>query len=246
MTPDERQMIGGLFDRLRQNAQPDRDREAEALIRESVGRDPAATYSLVQLALVQEHMLRMAEERIRELEQGASASQPAPQRSFLSGLLPNTGRASVPVSAPRAGFGPAGAAMPQGPFAAAQPGAFGAQAAPRGGSFLRTALATAAGVAGGALLFESMRGFFGGGTGGQAQAATPGAAPAEAPAAGPWGGQHQGDAAPADPWSAAEDKDLIAQKERDSGYADPGGYDDTLDDGGAMDDGGSGGDWSET
>ncbi|MBL8836475.1 MAG: DUF2076 family protein [Alphaproteobacteria bacterium] len=242
MTPDERQMIAGLFDRLRQNAQPDRDREAEALIRESVGRDPAATYSLVQLALVQEHTLRMAEERIRQLEQAAPAQQPAPQRSFLSGLLPNAGRGSAPASAPRAGFGPAGAAMPQGPFGAAQQGAFGAQAAPRGGNFLRTALATAAGVAGGALLFESMRGFFGGGAGGQAQAATPpsaGADPAAAePAtAGPWGAQHGGAAPAADPWNSANDP---APPDPGQDYADAG-----PDDAG-YDDGGSGGDWSET
>ena len=44
---------------------------------------------------------------------------------------------------------------------------------PAGGGFLRTAMATAAGVAGGALLFEGIRGMMGHNPGSTAQAGTP-------------------------------------------------------------------------
>lgn len=67
---DDRAAIEGLFRRLRdveRRAEP-RDREAEALIREEIARQPGAPYYMAQTILVQEHALSVAQDRIRELE----------------------------------------------------------------------------------------------------------------------------------------------------------------------------------
>jgi len=60
MQAQERELITGLFGRLQPfEAQP-RDGEAEALIRDLVGRQPSAPYLLVQTVLVQEQALKAA------------------------------------------------------------------------------------------------------------------------------------------------------------------------------------------
>ena len=51
MTPDERQLIKGLFDRMRGFGPVEKDRDAEALINDSVRQIPDATYMLVQSVL---------------------------------------------------------------------------------------------------------------------------------------------------------------------------------------------------
>jgi len=170
MNADERALIDGLFDRLRAVADAPRDAEAEALIAGHVARQPYAPYALTQTVLVQEHALQAANARIEELEAALKAreAQPAPGAgSFLGGLFgggaqtssPATGR---PTSVPSAGQRPERFAYPDAPGAQAanpaplQPaaparGAFG------GGGFLASALTTAAGVAGGALLYDGIR-----------------------------------------------------------------------------------------
>ena len=105
MTPDERQLITGLFDRMRAFALPQKDREAEALINQAVRAMPDAPYMLVQSVLVQEQALEAAnarvqelEARVRDLEQGAQPQQGG--GSFLGGLfgghapIPSGGRAA--------------------------------------------------------------------------------------------------------------------------------------------------------
>ena len=69
MTPEERQLITGLFDRMRSYGAPEKDREAEALINQSVRANPDATYMLVQSVLVQEQALEAANNRVLELEE---------------------------------------------------------------------------------------------------------------------------------------------------------------------------------
>ena len=102
MTPDERNLINGLFDRLRQadaNA-PAKDREAEDFIRQLTTQVPSAAYLLTQTTLVQEHALTNAQARIADLEKQltqARQQQPASSGSsggFLSGLF--GGHSSTP------------------------------------------------------------------------------------------------------------------------------------------------------
>jgi uncharacterized protein len=165
MTPDERQLITGLFDRMRAFALPQKDREAETLINQAVRAMPDAPYMLVQSVLVQEQALEASnariqelEERVRDLEQG-----PQPQQgsgSFLGGLFggtrPDAERrpSSVPVIGSRAGSLPS---MPQSRAQAAPE-----MQQPAGGGFMRSAMTTAAGVAGGMLLAEGIRNMMGG------------------------------------------------------------------------------------
>jgi len=191
MNGEERQLISGLFDRMRGVGQVEKDREAEALIHDQVRRNPDAAYLLVQSVLVQEHALQQAGSRIEELEarvRDLEVRAPAPAQqggSFLGGLFGgNSGRSSVPAAGHQStGFGqqrPMGSPVGQpggAPWGGQQAGAPWGQQPMQpqqraGGGFLATALTTAAGVAGGMLLANSISGMLGGNA---AQAATTGA-----------------------------------------------------------------------
>ena len=193
MTPDERQMITDLFERMRSFGPVDKEREADALITQSVRATPDAAYKLVQSVLVQENALQEAGNRIQDLEaqvaelQAAVAAPPrqASGGSFLGGLF-GGGKAaapaqSVPVSGRSAGFGQAPqqqAGTPWGQQRQAQPQQMGGyaqpqqgyaqqpmqQQAPAGGGFMRSAMTTAAGVAGGMLAAGAIRDMMGGGS----------------------------------------------------------------------------------
>jgi uncharacterized protein len=186
MTPNERQLVTELFDRLATLEDAARDPEAERLIQDGLRQAPNAPYALVQTVLVQDEALRHADERIRQLE-AELGIQPEPQRSggFLDnmrdsifgrqerrGSVPNVRPAEAPMGAPP-GYqtGPSQSPWPQ---QLPQSG---------GGSFLGTAAAAAAGVIGGSLLMNSMSGMMGqrGGGSGQAQAMADPAAARESP-----------------------------------------------------------------
>ena len=152
MTPQERDLILGLFQRLTPPPEGDIDGEARELIDGLVRQQPLAPYLLVQTALVQESALKGAQARIAILEAKlasapASAAPEALRRSFLSGLLGGEapGRQAYPSGS---------APQPAAPAAAAAPGPWGSRGGP---SFLQSALSTAAGVAGGALLFQGIK-----------------------------------------------------------------------------------------
>ena len=81
MTPEERQLITGLFDRMRSYGSPDKDREAETTINEALRTVPDAPYMLVQSVLAQEHALQETGKRIQELEQQVRNLQGASQRA---------------------------------------------------------------------------------------------------------------------------------------------------------------------
>jgi hypothetical protein len=162
MQAQERELITGLFGRLQPfEAQP-RDGEAEALIRDLVARQPATPYLLVQTVLVQEQALKAAQERIAELEAKADAAPAAP--GFLG---------SAPKIGPWGASPAAQAAAPQPIPPTRSPLQAALAPQPAGGGFLRSAMTTAAGVAGGALLFEGIRSLMGSNPFGSAVAAQP-------------------------------------------------------------------------
>src|SRR5471030_2898466 len=76
MQSQERDLITGLFGRLQPFESQPRDGEAEALIKDSIARQPAGPYLLVQTVLVQEQALKAAQERIAELEAKLEAAVP--------------------------------------------------------------------------------------------------------------------------------------------------------------------------
>jgi len=163
MTPQEREMIEGLFQRLKTADTPQKDREAEDLINHRTVELPAAPYLLAQTALVQDHALAAAQQRIAQLEkelEAAKAQAPAAGggTSFLGGLLGggrwNQGAAAPSAAAPASS--PPRSSVPITAPAGAPSPSYGAAAAPAGGGFLQSALTTAAGVAGGALLFDGL------------------------------------------------------------------------------------------
>jgi hypothetical protein len=156
MQQQERDLIAELFGRLQQFENQPRDLEAERLIASYVARQPAAPYLLTQTVIVQEEALKQAKARIAELESKSSES------SFLGSASKLGPWGAAPAQAEQA---PAPARPWGGGAAPAPPMAQQAQGqAPAGGSFLRTALTTAAGVAGGALLFQGISSMFGHGT----------------------------------------------------------------------------------
>ena len=181
MTPQERQLVDDLFDRLSKLENAPRDPDAIAAISDGLRKAPGAVYALVQTTLVQDEALKRANARIQELE-AAHAPEQAQSGGFLDtmrdtlfgggpsrGSVPNvppreqrpvwnTGQA-MPQGQPGYGAPPYGQAYGQGPGQGygAPPVGGG------GGSFLGTAAAAAAGVVGGSLLLSSIRGMMGGG-----------------------------------------------------------------------------------
>ena len=168
MTPQERQVLADLFERVRSAAASPRDAEAEAFIAESVRAQPYAPYLLAQTALVQQHALDAAAQRIQELE--AKAAQPGQQSGFLGNLGRSLFGGGQP--APQPGYDAnayqraASPLPPAAPAYAPPAGPWGAPpAAPRGG-FLASAMTTATGVAGGLLAANAIESLLGSGRGG--------------------------------------------------------------------------------
>ena len=78
MTPEERQLLSELFDRVRSASGNTRDPEAEAFIADQVRAQPYAPYLMAQAVIVQEEGLKKAAARIEELERAlAQQSQSA-------------------------------------------------------------------------------------------------------------------------------------------------------------------------
>ncbi len=163
MTSDERTLISDLFDRLKQAGVQQKDAEADAYIRSKVSEQPAAPYLLVQATLVMQQALAAAQSRIAGLEkQLAETARPAQESgSFLSGVanLFGVGPSQPP---PRAAQTPPPLPPQPAPQAAyAQPPVPQSFQSRGGGGFLQGALSTAAGVAGGALLFQGIQNLMG-------------------------------------------------------------------------------------
>jgi hypothetical protein len=177
MTPQERQMVDDLFDRLSRMESAPRDPDATAVIAQGLRDAPNAVYALVQTVLVQDEALKRANERIQQLEAGGAGDQNQ-SGGFLDSMRDavfgqNQPHGSVPnVRPPEISSRPvwnSGQAMQQ----AQSPGqynpgsygqSYGAPQAPvgGGGSFLGTAAAAAAGVVGGSMLLGSIRSMMGG------------------------------------------------------------------------------------
>jgi hypothetical protein len=194
MTPEERNLVTDLFDRLARLEEAPRDREAERLIQDGLRQAPNATYALVQTALIQDEALKRADTRIRELEaQLGTGAEPPRQGGFLESMRENVfGRREPPRAGSVPTVRPAGENAPMGAPPAYRTDAPPMAQAPMmgqpssgGGSFLGTAAATAAGVIGGSLMMDSIRSMMGGHRGGTAHAAYE---PAGAGHGSPWGG----------------------------------------------------------
>ena len=159
MTPQERDLIQGVFDRLSRTGIGEKDREAEQLILENGRRVPDAAYGLVQAVVALEAGLNHANARINDLQRQLAESRPA--GGSFSGAGP-WGGGSVPRSGPAPSqpqYAPVYAPQAQPQYA---PQAVPAAAPSAAGGFLRNAATMAAGVAGGTLIAEGLSSLFGG------------------------------------------------------------------------------------
>lgn len=196
MTPQERDVIAGIFDRLKQAANQPRDPEAESFIAQRLREQPYAPYAMAQAVYVQETALTNLQAQVEDLQaqlrdlQNRPAEAPAPAGGFLSGIFgagaqPPARPRSVPSFPQRGQDAPSAAWTGQQPAAMQtapgqgvpppqQPGPWGnaaqQQAPGRGGGFMATALTTAAGVAGGMMLGSVLSNAFGGGAAKAAEA----------------------------------------------------------------------------
>jgi uncharacterized protein len=84
MTPQERQLVDDLFDRLSKLESAPRDPNATAAIAQGLRIAPNAVYALVQTVLVQDEALKEAHQRIEELE-----NQSTPPQGQSGGFLDN-------------------------------------------------------------------------------------------------------------------------------------------------------------
>ena len=75
MTPQERQLVDDLIDRLAKVDGAPRDRDAVAAIGQGLQRAPNALYALVQTVLLQDEALKRANGRIQSLEAARAQQQ---------------------------------------------------------------------------------------------------------------------------------------------------------------------------
>lgn len=158
MTPQERDLILSVFDRLTKIAGGTKDREAEALIAERMRAVPDAAYNLVEAVVVQENAIKDRDARISELERQLTG---APQQQTGGGFASQAGSPQAGSPWNRGSVPSVPAQQPQQYAPQPQQGPWGQPSG--GGSFLRTAAGAAVGVAGGMLLANSISGMFGGG-----------------------------------------------------------------------------------
>lgn len=177
MTPQERQLVEDLFDRLAQLENSTRDPEAERTIADGLRSAPNAIYPLVQTVLLQDEALKRADARIRELtgEDAGTSGSGGFLDSMRQALIGRSMTTSVPSVRPGASNEP----DPRWNNGGTPPNAYAAPSANfGGGSFLGTAAASAVGVIGGTLLLNTISSMFGH-RGGSAFAGPP-------PSSSPW------------------------------------------------------------
>lgn len=238
MTPEERQLLTGLADRIKNAPAQQKDDEAAALIRDLVQVRPDTSYILAQTALMQDFALRSAQAQIADLQRQLADARQAPASgggSFLGGLfggasssVPAAGNPGNPWVRPQTAYTQPAYAQPVYAAPVLQPS--------QTSGFLQSAAQTAVGVAGGMLLFQGMESLFsghsgfGGGYGG-----------------GPWGGGFGGGYGPTEniteivnnnyydaPGGGQQQSDFTADPadlQDNSGYTDTG-----FDDGGGFND----------
>jgi uncharacterized protein len=146
LTPEDRNAIDGLFEKLAEverNAPP-RDPDAELLIDQKIGQQPSAPYYLAQTVVVQERALELAQQRIEELERQGQ------RRGGLFGGLFGDGAEDERYAPQRRQY-----RDDRDPW---QQQGYG------GGGFLAGAAQTALGVTGGVLLGSAIAGMFGAGS----------------------------------------------------------------------------------
>jgi hypothetical protein len=162
MTPQEAQALEAFLSQLTLARAAAKDAQAEAMIAKAVAAQPDAAYLLVQRAMLLDHALAAAKQEIASLTTQLQTAQASGSTSFLEpkyawGASVNPGAASPPAQAAAAQPAPTAIQPPQMPPAQQQrPGFLGGGL----GGTLGSIATTAAGVAGGAFLFQGIENLF--------------------------------------------------------------------------------------
>lgn len=136
MNQNDQQLITRLSDQIKKTQPVTKDPKAAELIEKEIAAQPDALYLLTQKVLLQEAAIQQMQQQVSELQAHS-------KKGFFSSWF---GRRQQPRPS----------------YQSPPPGA---QASPFGqGSFLGSALSTAAGVVGGMFLFEGIRHLFSGGS----------------------------------------------------------------------------------
>eukprot|EP00731_Ephydatia_muelleri_P036482 Em0263g7a len=181
MNRDETDMIENLFSRLAAADTSEKDKEALNLINAKISANPNAAYLLVQTVLIQEAALKSWQERAQQLESENAASKImaeifCPRRQMPQmirrGLLCGGVRFKPLIAANRVKpirpIRDLARAQPIRPIMARTEGLMAVTAMAdlwaAAGGFMRSALTTAAGVAGGMLLYNGISNMFSSGS----------------------------------------------------------------------------------
>jgi len=139
MNFQEHSLISDLAERLEASQPGEIDAEANTLIQEKIAQQPNAVYQLTQTVLILEHSLKLAEEKMLQMNKPAEAS------GFLDKFLSEQNQSTKARYAETQ--------------TQDQP-AYVQQSAAAPSNFLKSAATTAVGVVGGALVFEGIRDLF--------------------------------------------------------------------------------------
>jgi hypothetical protein len=146
MNPQEKVQLEQFLQQLNSTQAGAKDSDANALITESVKKQPDASYLLVQRAMGLEMALQVAQKQMAEMQ--AQIDQTSKPSGFLSGIN-SWGRAA-----------PAQAA-PANAMAAARPAAGAAQPSSWGSGMLGAIATTAVGVVAGSMLYQGIQSMMG-------------------------------------------------------------------------------------
>jgi hypothetical protein len=150
MNPQEKAQLEQFLQQLNSTQAGTKDGDADALIVESVKKQPDASYLLVQRAMGLEMALQVAQKQMAEMQaQIDQANQTnKPSSGFLSGIN-SWGRAAPTQS------------VPANAMAAARPAAGAAQPSAWGSGMLGAIATTAIGVVAGSMLYQGIQSMMG-------------------------------------------------------------------------------------
>jgi hypothetical protein len=161
MSPEESQIIRDIFNRIRSAGPVPNDPQARAAISQEMIANPDAGIGLIQLIVsLETQRAQLANERDQLAAQLRGAGQQSSGGLFGGRSTPSYAPPPPPQASSWGNQPPPPPQQPAGPWGG-QP-----QQPAQGGSFLRTALGSAAGVAGGLFAFDALSNMFGGHRGG--------------------------------------------------------------------------------
>jgi len=146
MNPQEKAQLEQFLQQLNSTQAGAKDSDADALITESVKKQPDASYLLVQRAMGLEMALQVAQKQMAEMQ--AQIDQTSKPSGFLSGIN-SWGRAAPAQGAPANAM------------AAARPAAGAAQPSSWGSGMLGAIATTAVGVVAGSMLYQGIQSMMG-------------------------------------------------------------------------------------